>query len=107
MATKSGDIVEEKSLGRVQLLTESGERILVPKPSNSPDDPLNWSVIPKVSLYDCSPIQVYTIQILCSHCNLLWHADVHFPRSWPNSCNRSDRNGFWWRTNSKSSSPNP
>jgi hypothetical protein len=42
MATKGGGVVEGKSLGRVQLLTESGERILVPKPSNDPNDPLNW-----------------------------------------------------------------
>ncbi|KAH8787398.1 MFS transporter [Hyaloscypha sp. PMI_1271] len=55
MATKSGDIVEEKSLGRVQLLTESGERILVPKPSNSPDDPLNWS----------TPFKYYVATVTC------------------------------------------
>jgi hypothetical protein len=42
MELKGRDFVEEKSLGRVQLLTESGERILVPKPSNDPNDPLNW-----------------------------------------------------------------
>jgi hypothetical protein len=42
MELKGRDVVEETSLGRVQLLTESGERILVPKPSNDPNDPLNW-----------------------------------------------------------------
>lgn len=42
MANKGGNVGEENSLGRVQLLTESGELILVPKPSNDPNDPLNW-----------------------------------------------------------------
>ncbi len=32
----------EEKLGRVQLRTESGEIILVPKPSSDPNDPLNW-----------------------------------------------------------------
>jgi hypothetical protein len=33
--------MEEKALGSVQLRTESGEIILVPKPSSDPNDPLN------------------------------------------------------------------
>jgi len=32
----------DKSLGRVQLRSETGEVILIPKPSSDPNDPLNW-----------------------------------------------------------------
>ncbi|KAE9368440.1 MFS general substrate transporter, partial [Stipitochalara longipes BDJ] len=54
MAAKGGDVME-KSLGRVQLLTESGERILVPKPSSDPNDPLNWS----------TPFKYYVAIVTC------------------------------------------
>ncbi|KAH9213551.1 MFS transporter [Leptodontidium sp. 2 PMI_412] len=43
MAPRDGNGVVEEKLGRVQLRTESGEIILVPKPSTDPNDPLNWS----------------------------------------------------------------
>ncbi|KAG4433733.1 hypothetical protein IFR05_010785 [Cadophora sp. M221] len=43
MAQRTGNEVLEEKLGRVQLRTESGEIILVPKPSSDPNDPLNWS----------------------------------------------------------------
>lgn len=42
MAPRDGNGVVEEKLGRVQLRTESGEIILVPKPSTDPNDPLNW-----------------------------------------------------------------
>ena len=43
MAIGTGNGAVEEKLGRVQLRTESGEIILVPKPSSDPNDPLNWS----------------------------------------------------------------
>ncbi|CZR64498.1 related to MFS transporter [Phialocephala subalpina] len=49
------EVVEEQSLGRVQLRSESGEIILVPKPSRDPNDPLNWS----------QPFKVYVAVVTC------------------------------------------
>ncbi|KAG9230816.1 MFS transporter [Amylocarpus encephaloides] len=43
MAVANDGVAEGESLGRVQLRSESGEIILVPKPSSNPNDPLNWS----------------------------------------------------------------
>ncbi|KUJ06858.1 MFS general substrate transporter [Mollisia scopiformis] len=49
------EVVEEKALGRVQLRSESGEIILVPKPSTDPNDPLNWS----------QPFKIYVAVVTC------------------------------------------
>ena len=35
---------------------------------------------------------------------MFWDVGVYFPHSRPDSSNRSDRKGFWWRPNSKLSS---
>jgi hypothetical protein len=50
MAVGGENAVDEKALGRVQLRSESGEIILVPKPSSDPNDPLNWSVFKSTPL---------------------------------------------------------
>jgi hypothetical protein len=44
MAVKVNVNPGEGQLGRVQLRSENGEIILIPKPSSDPNDPLNWSV---------------------------------------------------------------
>ncbi|KAH8651564.1 putative MFS transporter [Tricladium varicosporioides] len=55
MASRTTDIGEGESLGRVQLRSESGEIILIPKPSNDPNDPLNWS----------QPFKYYVAVVTC------------------------------------------
>ena len=44
MAVEASAGLEESQLGRVQLRSENGEIILIPKPSSDPNDPLNWFV---------------------------------------------------------------
>ncbi|KAF4629520.1 hypothetical protein G7Y89_g8627 [Cudoniella acicularis] len=55
MAVKPVDVSEGESLGQVQLRSESGEIILVPKPSSDPNDPLNWS----------QPFKYYVAVVTC------------------------------------------
>lgn len=91
------EVVEEQSLGRVQLRSESGEIILVPKPSRDPNDPLNWSVQPRVKDQIESAtqnMQVSTFQGLRRGGHLLRDAHVHVPRCWSNSRTCPDRDGL-------------
>lgn len=55
MEKNAGMEAVEENLGRVQLRSESGEIILVPKPSSDPNDPLNWS----------QPFKVYVAVVTC------------------------------------------
>ncbi|KAK0119511.1 hypothetical protein ONS95_010955 [Cadophora gregata] len=56
MTDRAGNGTAEANLGRVQLRSEDGGIILVPKPSSDPNDPLNWS----------QPFKYYIAVVTCA-----------------------------------------
>ena len=42
VALQKSDVQKVSTLGSVQLRNDAGEIILIPTPSNDPNDPLNW-----------------------------------------------------------------